>query len=258
MPSGMSRFAVVCALLSVTACKDKPADQPAAKAAPGDASAQPSRDVPSTPPRTNPPATADVKPAESPAIATADQCKVRGGAVTSGSLRAIAEARKVPADKLDAVMKELETAFSDACGKDAWPNFVLQCIGTSPPNKETYERCMARLPDAKRATWETTLDAAVTKAGGESHPVPKVENATGTAFEELCPVFVAEMARLDGCTGGNMYIPQFENVFAMARSASAGGLIPPDAQPRIKQACDEQAQVVRSEAAKACHLQPPQ
>jgi hypothetical protein len=254
MPSGMSRFALVCALLSIAACKDKKNETPAAKAASADASAQPSRDVPSTPPRTNPPTTANVPPAESPPVATADQCKDRGGVVTSGSLRAIAEARKVPEGKLDAVMKELETAFSATCAKEAWPNFVLQCIGTSPPNKESYERCMARLPDAKRAAWETTLDAAVTKAGGEAHPVPKVDNATGTAFEELCPVFVAEMARLDGCSGGNMYIPQLENVFAMARSASAGGLIPPDAQPRIKAACDEQAEVARKEGAQACHL----
>jgi len=237
----MRTLTLAVAVLAAAGCKDKPAQQPVAKAEP--------------PAKAANDAVAPAVNAEPPKLADHEQCQYRGGPITSGSLRAAAARMKVPEAKLDQVTKDLEAAFSASCEQQQWPFFVLQCIGTSPPQAESYDRCMQRLPDAKRAPWDAQLAAVVGKAGGEAPAPAPATGGTGTSFEELCPVFVAEVAHLDGCTGGNQYLPQLESVFFQARHAAVGGLIPVEEQGRIKQLCDAQAEVARREAAKDCAAQ---
>jgi len=242
-------LAAVIALLALAACKDKK-QTPAAAAPPDDAAAAAPADAGRTSDKPL------LEPAPPPGPSTADACKITAEYATV-TLRKAAEARKVPADKLDGAAKELSAAFLEMCGADAWPAYFVECIGKSTQDVDTYRRCFDRLSAPRRAAWNARLETIIGAAGGTIYPPPPQAEVEGTTFEELCPVFVAESGRLDVCAGAGMYIPQLEEVFATARRAEVGGLIPVDAQPAIKAMCDERAQVAREAASNFCRGQPP-
>ena len=238
------RPALLFALLAVAACKDDPKQQAATKAAPDaaartaapDAAAAPDRDL--------------LPPAPAQTTATADGCKVTAPYMTT-TLRLAAEARKVPADKLDAAATDLTAAFVEQCSAGGWPAGFLACLDRAPQDLDSYRRCFERLPAARRTVWNARLDEIVGAAGGQTYPAPARQGVTGVPFEELCPGFVAELARLDGCAGA-AYVPALEEVYARARAATVDDVIPADAQPALKALCEERAVTARETATAMC------
>jgi hypothetical protein len=239
------RRALVIAVLALAACKDDKPKTSAAKPTPDAAAAAVAPDAAA---RTKPLA----PPAEPPVAATGDDCKnVAEYAVPM--FKVAAEARKVPADKSDAVAKDLAAAFLEMCGSEAWPRYFAACVAKSPPDLETYKRCFERLPARKRFAWNARLDSILGPAGGTTYPQPPDDGTQGTTLEELCPVFIAESGRFDICAGGAMYMPELEQVYALARkSQGSNGLIPPEHQPALKALCDERAQLAREATTSYC------
>lgn len=241
----MRRSALLIALLAVVACKDDKKQQAAGTKTTPDAGKATAPDAGGG--KAKGPL---LPPAEPPAAATEAACKTNAPFMTP-TLRLAAEARQVPADKLDAVAKDLTAALLDQCTADAWPNGLIGCLDRGTQDLDTYRRCFERLPARKRTAWNARLDSILGAAGGTTYPAPPPRGVQGTTFEELCPVFVAEVARFDTCAT-SMYLPAIEEVYAAARQATADDLIPTDAQPALEALCDERAALVRESTTNLC------
>lgn len=238
-------------LVALAACKDKPEEKAAAPKAPAQDGAGAATGAAPPPREPAPPKPPPLPPAEPPATATAEDCK-RVEDRAGETLRSYAAARGVPAAQVDAVAKDLLGAYVEACGKGDWPLAFVACIGSSPAQADSYQRCAMRLPYAVTKTWDARVDAAVTKAGGKPVERPTDTAGEGVPFEELCASFVAEMARLDRCVGGNQYTPRLEAVYWEGRNAAVGGLIPPDKQDALRAQCEAGAKVAAEDTARNC------
>jgi hypothetical protein len=246
----MLRPAALALLLLLPACKDRPKTA----AAPAADDAGPAAAAEARPRRPRGPL---LPPAPPPEPVTAEDCAQTGGSAV-GTLRAVAEARGVPADQLADTAAQIAAAFVEACQRDGWPPGLLDCVGKAPAQATTYQRCFDRMPAAARATWEARLDGLVVAAGGSAAARPPEPAGEGIVFEALCPAFVAEMHRLDDCAGAGMYVPALEEVWFQARRSAVGGVIPADLQPALRALCDERTETARQVASNMCrHLHAP-
>lgn len=237
----MPRRALLIALLALAGCKDDKKQQAAGKAAPDAAPRAPDAAAAQGP---------MIAPAPAPSAATAEGCKTTAP-YTTKTMRLAAEARQVPAENLDAVAAELSAAFLEQCSASQWPAHFLACLDRAPQDLAAYRRCFERLPAARRTAWNARLDEIIGPAGGQTYPAPARQGAEGLPFEEVCPAFVAEVARLDTCTGAQ-YMPVLEEVYARARAVTVDDVIPTAEQATLKALCDERTVTAREAATAFC------
>jgi hypothetical protein len=168
-------------------------------------------------------------------------------------LRLVAIDRKVPEAKVAEVEKASIAAFNEACVSDKWPSGLIECLARTDPDLFGWKRCFTRIPDAAGVAWDARFNAIVVKAGGSDAAVAVVPPPEGgVPFETLCEGFLAELTRLDQCAGGAMYVPDLENVLLAGRSATVGGVIPPNLQADVKKLCTDKTAIVRNVEAEVC------
>lgn len=231
---------------SLAACRDKA--KPQAKAGSGTAPAPAAVDAaPAAPGKPMVPV------AVAPEAATAELCQVATTHFAPG-FQAVASALEVPADKVDGVANELAASFAKQCASDGWPVNLLPCLTRQIADIFTYRRCFERLPTAKRDAWSAYVYQAVAKAGGKAVEVTSVSETPpdGVPFEQVCPSFVAEVARFDACAGGAMYLPEAEEVYGERRRVEVGGVVPAAEIEHLKQVCAARAELTRKATTSFC------